>query len=179
MINAHSRFSASLAALVVMACAACSGGKTPASPTPAARVCEDPNARNSGQPLPCIYPVKSAVKVLSVSPPSGSNLRFSGRGAEVLVEWVYDPYIPGTVSVAGYLSVDCEEIVPSSRYGLSGATTGQQPLILSPRRKEWFRERGITRTNCIIAQIEVVDADLRLIEVVTREVVPWVFNLVD
>jgi hypothetical protein len=117
--------------------------------------------------------VPPVLKTLEITPPSGSTVRYSYPDISVTAEWVYDPYIPGSVAVASYLSVDCENVLAHNRYGVVAGPKGRS--IFHPSSSE----RGITRTNCVINQIEVIDADRRVLEVVAREVVPWVFHFTE
>jgi hypothetical protein len=56
--------------------------KSPTAPTPKEDLCQDRNASNVGQPLPCVFdlPTTSYVELVSVIPPAGSTLKKMIRG---------------------------------------------------------------------------------------------------
>lgn len=167
----NKRLRALVAPIVALVLAsACS--KSPTSPDPpAAKVCEDP-AHNAGQPPPCAYPIAPVLKVVEITPASGSTLTLASPNPKVTVEWAFDPYLPGRVAVAIYSSIDCETPLPFNRSSTAGGTSGKITLSFSPPL--W--NAGIKQTNCVIARLETVDDKLQTIGVVTSVAIPWVFQ---
>lgn len=151
---------------------ACNGGNggNPGAPSPT------PNPNPGDGPSP--QPAQSSVRIISISPASGSEIKTSTCWAVVKVIAEYS-IVGNYDGVSGwvmfYSSVDGETLLVGGSGGRAGDRSGQ---VVSDAciESSVAHKNNIPVTNFIIARLELTTLDnQQVVEVLAQEVKPWVF----